>query len=83
MEHTGWVFSGSKILDDGRFAAQVTRTLITTYHDPYTILDNPLPTGADDTLYYVHTEVTPSVGTTVTLVMKPLKKKPESKGDSK
>ncbi|KPL12060.1 hypothetical protein AMJ85_02150 [candidate division BRC1 bacterium SM23_51] len=72
MEPTGWVFTGSKFVD-GQFGAQLTRTLITTYRDPYTILDNPLPTGADDTVYEVNSQVTPSVGTTVTLVIRPQK----------
>lgn len=70
MEHTDWIFSGSKFIN-GEFGAQLTRTLITTYHDPYTILDNPLPTGADDEVYEVNSQVTPPVGTTVTLVIQP------------
>jgi len=76
MEHTDWVFTGSKFIseDGGQtsvFAAEVTRTLITTYRDPYTILDNPLPTGTDDEVYEVNSKVTPPVGTTVTLVIQP------------
>jgi len=87
MQRTGWVFAGSKFVN-GEFGAQLTRTLITTYHDPYTILDNPLPTGADDTVYEVNSKVTPPVGTTVTLVITPLKpvksgKKPSVKGAGK
>lgn len=84
MERTGWVFTGSRFVD-GQFAAQMTRTLITTYHDPYTILDNPLPTGADDTVYEVNSRVTPPVGTTVTLVIVPAKsiKKPSAEKEGK
>ena len=73
MERTGWVFAGSKFVE-GQFGAQLTRTLITTYHDPYTVLDNPLATGGDDEVYEVNSKVTPPVGTTVTLVIEPLRK---------
>lgn len=79
MERTDWVFAGSKFLN-GEFGAQLTRTLITTYHDPYTILDNPLPTGADDEVYEVNSQVTPPVGTTVTLVIQPVRISPKRKG---
>jgi len=82
MERTDWVFAGSKFIN-GEFGAQLTRTLITTYHDPYTILDNPLPTGADDEVYEVNSRVTPPVGTTVTLVIQPVKPKKEAKGEPK
>ncbi len=70
MERTEWVFAGSKFIN-GEYGAQLTRTLMTTYHDPYTIIDNPLPTGADDEVYEVNTRLVPPVGTTVTLVIQP------------
>jgi len=75
MKRTPWVFSGSKFIN-GQFGAQLTRTLITTQHDPYTILDNPLPRGGDNDVYEVNSRVTPPVGTTVTLVIQALKDKP-------
>jgi len=81
MERTSWVFTGSKFVE-GQFGAQVTRTLITTYHDPYTILDNPLPTGGDDTVYEANKRVAPAVGTTVTLVIQPVKPR-VAKGETK
>lgn len=84
MERTGWVFTGSRMVEGG-YGAQLTRTLITTYRDPYAILDNPLPSGADDTVYEVNHRVTPPVGTTVTLVIQPLKlpsEKKNAKGES-
>jgi hypothetical protein len=84
MERAGWVFSGSKFIN-GQFGAQVTRTLIATQHDPYTILDNPMPTGADSSEFEVNSQVTPPVGTTVTLVIQPAKKAEtnEAKGEAK
>jgi len=84
MERTGWVFSGSKFLN-GEFGAQLTRTLITTQHDPYTILDNPLPTGVDSDQYEVNGKVTPPVGTSVTLVIQAVRPAlpKEEKGEKK
>jgi len=84
MERAGWVFSGSKFIN-GQFGAQVTRTLITTQHDPYTILDNPMPTGVDSSQFEVNSQVTPPVGTTMTLVIQPMKKTEsnETKGEPK
>lgn len=72
MEQAGFAFSGSKFIN-GEFGAQVTRTLITTQHDPYTILDNPMPTGVDSSEFEVNGKVTPPVGTTVTLVIQPMR----------
>jgi hypothetical protein len=67
MEHTHWVFSGSMIMD-GKFVASVEQSIVTTYHDPMTILDNPLPTGADDTLYGANPQVVPDKGKPMVLV---------------
>ena len=53
--------------------AQVEHSIAATYHDPFAILDHPLPTGADDTLYYANKEVVPPKGTPVTFVVKALK----------
>lgn len=70
MGHTPWIFVGSRIVG-GQFQAQIFGNLITTYHDPDTILDNPLPGGADDTVYSVRSGVCPRVGTEVTVVLRP------------
>lgn len=73
MEHTPWVFVGS-IMSDGKFMADVEKSLITTYHDPLTILDNPLTTGGDDTLYRVNEDLVPAKGTPVEVRIKALSK---------
>jgi hypothetical protein len=72
MEHTDWVFSGSRI-KSGVFMSQATGTLITTYHDPDTILDNPLPEGKDDTVYISNSQVVPPKGTEVKMIIMPAK----------
>jgi hypothetical protein len=69
MQNTHWVFAGSEIVD-GRFAASIEQSIVTTYHDPYTIIDNPLPTGGDDTLYGANEGVVPEVGDPMVLILK-------------
>lgn len=75
MPETYWIFSGSKILD-GRFMADIEQSLITTYHDPFTIIDNPLETGADDTLYEVNKMLVPPKGTKATIIISEYNLKP-------
>jgi hypothetical protein len=70
MIHTHWVFTGSRVVD-GIFVAQMEKSLVTTYHDPYTIIDNPLPTGGDDTYYEANRFLVPPVGTKVTFLVRP------------
>ena len=70
MQHTPWIFTGSKMMD-GKYMADVEKSLITTYHDPFTILDNPLSTGADDETYKVNENLVPPKGTAVTVTIKP------------
>jgi len=68
MPRTYWVFTGSQI-KDGQFMAQEEKSIITTYRFPYTIIDNPLPSGTDDETYVANTVVLPPVGTLVTLIL--------------
>ncbi|MBD3181995.1 hypothetical protein GF312_06875 [Candidatus Poribacteria bacterium] len=72
MPHVGWVFSGSRINDNGVFMAQAIGTIITTFHDPDAIIDNPLPEGADDTVYIVNTKLAPPKGTDITMIITPV-----------
>jgi len=75
MPHVEWVFVGSKFEknEEGKdiYAANRDKSIITVFHDPYTILDNPLETGGDDTVYIVNTKAVPPVDTKVTLVITP------------
>jgi hypothetical protein len=67
MERTAWRFTGSRMNEEGTFVAQVEGTLLATYYDPFAILNNPLPTRHDDTLYQVRAEGAIPKGTPVTL----------------
>ena len=73
MTHTHWIFSGSRIIN-GTFMADREGSIITTYHDPHTILDNPLPGGGNDELYVVNSKLVPSKGTPVEVFVKALSK---------
>jgi hypothetical protein len=72
MKHTTLVFSGSRFVN-GRFAAQEDGSLITTYHDPNTILDNPLETGGDDETYEANPVVTPPKDTPIKVTIRRVK----------
>jgi len=64
-----WVFSGSRVTEAG-FAADAEGSLIGIYRDPVAILNNRLPSGADDTVYQAFLGVVPPVGTPVTLIIR-------------
>ena len=74
MGRTDWVFSGS-MFAEGVFAASVNKSLIALFNDPTAILNNPLPTGADDTAYVAHTEALPPVDTVVEIILRAEKKR--------
>lgn len=69
MEADPWVFSGSRITQQG-FLADREQSLIATYRDPEAIINNRLPSGADDTVYEANEKVIPRVGTAATLIIK-------------
>ncbi|MBI4721214.1 MAG: hypothetical protein HY770_08360 [Chitinivibrionia bacterium] len=72
MRRTDWVFSGSLEVE-GTFLAQVERSLIATYHDPASIIDNPLPEGADDLILYANEKMIPPAGTPIALTIQAVK----------
>jgi hypothetical protein len=70
MQRGGWVYIGSRMDSHHQtgksfFVADVTRDLVTTLFDSNTILDNPLPEGGDDSLFFAHPERMPPRGTKV------------------
>ncbi|NCS90751.1 MAG: hypothetical protein GW789_18730, partial [Ignavibacteria bacterium] len=73
MKKTHWVFTGSKVID-GLFVADAEKSLITTFHDPFTILDNPSPDGAYDDFFIVNEKIVPPKGTKVEVIIKTGKK---------
>jgi hypothetical protein len=71
MERTPWIFTGSRVMN-GVYRADIEQSIVTTYHDPMTVLDNPLKEGGDDTLYKVNEDLVPAKGTPVRLTIRAL-----------
>ncbi|MCZ6603056.1 MAG: YdjY domain-containing protein, partial [Planctomycetota bacterium] len=82
MENVGWIFTGSRFLkipiyvaDQEEpevrevFMATEKGSLVTTFHDPDSILDNPLEMGGDDTVYYANDRLLPPRGTPIEFII--------------
>ena len=79
MERTTFAFTGSYLVkseETGQveYMADHDLSIITVFHDPVAVLDNPLTTGGDDTVYVVNTKQVPPVGTPVQVIIQPVKK---------
>lgn len=74
MEPTTWIFTGSflqttpGVAGGATYAANYVKSLVTTYHDATSVLENPWPDGVDDAVYYSNDKAVPPVGTPVTVV---------------
>jgi hypothetical protein len=55
--------------------ADMEGSIITTFHDPYTIIDNPLPGGGNDELYVVNETLVPPKETEIQLIIKAVSNK--------
>jgi hypothetical protein len=76
MKHAGWVFIGSRFAQHSEtgvniFAAKARGNIIVTWHDFDSILDTPLPEGADDTTYRAYEGRVPAKETKITLIITP------------
>ncbi len=77
MAPAAWLFTGSfqqavsGNQQETTYAANYIKSLVTTYHDASTILENPLPEGRDDTIFYANEKAVPPPGTPVTAVFSP------------
>ncbi len=68
---TKWIFLGSRVLD-GLFVADKEESIVTTYHDPYSIIDFAASGADNDELFVVNKDVVPPVGTPVKMTIKVL-----------
>jgi len=66
MEQTDFIFTGS-IVNDGVFMAQMDKSIMTLFHDPVAMIDNPAPQGGNDDVWYVNEQTVLPVGTYVTI----------------
>ena len=77
MKPGAWIFAGSFMQpvsdnpEESTYAANYVKSLVTTYHDASSILENPHSEGIDDTVYYVNEKAVPPAGTPVTVVFVP------------
>lgn len=72
MPRAGWIYVGSRFLENpntGRkeFMADHSKTVMSTWHDPDALIDNPLPDGGDDEVYFANPDKVPARGTPVIL----------------
>jgi len=67
MERTTWVYTGSRFDEEGRFLAQLSRSLIAVFHDPDALIDNPLKGGGRSPPVRPHEKVCPPQGTPLTV----------------
>ena len=63
-----WIFTGS-FISRGVFMAQAEKSIVAIYHDPVAMIDNPLPEGASDEIWFVYEERVPPVGTKVQVII--------------
>ena len=73
MPDHAWVFTGSRILKEG-FEGDIAKSLAAIWHDPAALLDNPLPTGANN-VWAVNPKRTPKRGTPIEFIIKALPKR--------
>lgn len=64
MEPIEWIFSGS-VVENGAFLGQVDGSIIAVYSDPLALINNPLPDGRNDDIWFVNREQVPPLGTPV------------------
>ena len=80
MPRVGWTYVGAMLpvpdpaATTGKtyrvLAASGTRSLLTTYRDPSTLLDNPLFDAVDDSLYMANYMILPTGGTKVRIILR-------------
>ena len=72
MARMAWVYVGSHMQPGPTgakptYAADAIKSLVTTYHDPTSIIENPLDSGQDDTIYFSNEKALPPQKTPVTV----------------
>jgi hypothetical protein len=81
MPRVGWTYVGAFVEVENAItpnskekqkvlAATGSRSLITTWRDPSTLLDNPLPDAVDDSAYAANHVVLPDPGTPIAIIVR-------------
>lgn len=68
-----WIFVGSRVMEDGHYAADVTGYVVSVVNFELTLIDIPdLASSANETLeWQINTDVAPPGGTPVTMIIEP------------
>jgi hypothetical protein len=68
-----WIFAGSRVMEDGKYAADVTGYLVSVVNFDLTVIDIPdLASSSNETLQWERNpDLTPPAGTKVTMVIEP------------
>ena len=74
MPPTTWIFAGSRVMNDGTYAADATGYLVSVVNFDMTVIDIPeLASASNETLEWERNpETAPPAGTKVTMVIEPL-----------
>lgn len=70
-KHGAWIFNGS-VTENGRLKAMEEESLITSYWDPWSIINLSADIGADDDRISVNPSTIPPLHTPVRLVVRPV-----------
>ncbi len=72
--HFGWVFAGSRVMPDGKYAADMTGYIVSVVNFDLTMIDVPeLASSANETLEWERNpDVAPKGGTKVTMIIEPM-----------
>jgi hypothetical protein len=73
MPPTTWIFAGSRVMEDGKYAADVTGYLVSVVNFDLTVIDLPeLHSSANETLEWeFNPDIVPQKGTKVTMILEP------------
>jgi hypothetical protein len=73
MPSMTWIFAGSRVMDDGNYAADVTGYLVSVVNFDLTMIDIPdLASNSNETLQWErNADVMPPAGTKVTMIIEP------------
>ena len=81
MPELTWVFAGSRVMPEGKYAADVTGYVVSVVNFDLTMIDVPaLASSADETLEWkINKDLVPAKGTKVTMILEPAKDAPATK----
>lgn len=68
MQKVNWIYNGSQITAEG-FAAQQTGSIVSLIDDPEALINNPLPSRADDDNWRVNTNMVSAIKQPAELVI--------------